>query len=221
MRRCVCNNYDISGFWRTWHASFNRWLIRYMYIPLGGQRWRLLNVWPIFTFVALWHDFEWHLLKWAWLMALCIAPEALCKAALNSKGMRQHHGAPWLRHLCAASAAGYITVRSSLCCTALAREHVCGLHRCLCISMRVCVCIHLDAGCRIHLRLDLLALTSTACVRVQIMMAANLVGYGLGQAGVQDTLQRVFSSLPTVVGMLATFYSAAQLMFQHRRLAAG
>lgn len=46
---------------------------------MGGARWRLLNVWPIFTFVALWHDVEPRMLSWAWLMALIIAPEAAGK----------------------------------------------------------------------------------------------------------------------------------------------
>lgn len=46
-----------------------------MYIPLGGGAWRAANVWPIFTFVALWHDLEWRLLAWAWLSSLLFAPE--------------------------------------------------------------------------------------------------------------------------------------------------
>jgi hypothetical protein len=46
---------------------------------MGGATWRLLNVWPIFTFVALWHDVEPQMLSWAWLMALIIAPEAAGK----------------------------------------------------------------------------------------------------------------------------------------------
>lgn len=79
MVRCICNNYDIAGFWRNWHASYNQWLVRYMYIPLGGSKWRLLNVWVIFTFVAIWHDLEVKLLGWAWLMALFIAPEVFVK----------------------------------------------------------------------------------------------------------------------------------------------
>ncbi len=32
--------------------------VRYMYVPLGGARRRALVVWPIFFFVALWHDLE-------------------------------------------------------------------------------------------------------------------------------------------------------------------
>lgn len=35
------------------------WAWRYLYIPLGGSKWRLINVWIIFTFVAIWHDLEW------------------------------------------------------------------------------------------------------------------------------------------------------------------
>lgn len=64
-----------QGFWKNWHASYNQWLVRYMYIPMGGSNWKMLNVWPIFTFVALWHDLEWKLLGWGWVMALLMAPE--------------------------------------------------------------------------------------------------------------------------------------------------
>jgi protein-cysteine N-palmitoyltransferase HHAT len=79
LTRCICNNYDVAGFWQNWHASYNRWLVRYMYVPMGGARRRILNVWPIFTFVAIWHDLEIKMLAWAWLMCLLIAPEAFVK----------------------------------------------------------------------------------------------------------------------------------------------
>ncbi|KAA6428329.1 MAG: hypothetical protein FRX49_01925 [Trebouxia sp. A1-2] len=75
MLRCICNNYDIEGFWKGWHASYNQWLVRYMYVPLGGSSTRLLNVWLIFTFVALWHDLEWRLIGWAWLTCVFFTPE--------------------------------------------------------------------------------------------------------------------------------------------------
>jgi D-alanyl-lipoteichoic acid acyltransferase DltB (MBOAT superfamily) len=65
----------LQGFWKNWHASFNLWLVRYLYIPLGGTHRRALAVWPIFTFVAVWHDLEWRLLAWAWLSCLLFAPE--------------------------------------------------------------------------------------------------------------------------------------------------
>lgn len=88
MPRCINNCYNLESFWKNWHASFNKWLVRcdlqflshismnmmqfhyfsimtknrrYMYIPLGGSQRKLLNVWVIFTFVAIWHDLEWYL----------------------------------------------------------------------------------------------------------------------------------------------------------------
>lgn len=91
MPRCVNNCHSLESFWKNWHASFNKWLVRYMffsfswtlvsvifaicycstgqclliffiryvYIPLGGSQKKLLNVWVVFTFVAVWHDLEW------------------------------------------------------------------------------------------------------------------------------------------------------------------
>jgi protein-cysteine N-palmitoyltransferase HHAT len=35
MVRCMNNNYSFEGFWRSWHRSFNQWLIRYLFVPLG------------------------------------------------------------------------------------------------------------------------------------------------------------------------------------------
>lgn len=211
VRRCVCNNYDISGFWRTWHASFNRWLIRYMYVPLGGAQWRLLNVWPIFTFVALWHDFEWHLLKWAWLMALFIAPEVLCKRLIRQPEWRRKWGAPWFRHLCAAAAAVYITVRPP--CAFLGCMAQAGAKCWACAASNV---LRRAGLCRA--RRHPWHEARTRWGRLQVMMAANLVGYGLGSSGVYDTLARVLGSPGTLACMLASFFCAAHIMLEHRRL---
>ncbi|KAI8621976.1 MBOAT, membrane-bound O-acyltransferase family-domain-containing protein [Chytriomyces sp. MP71] len=56
MNRCMTNNYSAGGFWRSWHRSFNRWIIRYIYVPLGGSKMYILNLIFSFTFVAIWHD---------------------------------------------------------------------------------------------------------------------------------------------------------------------
>ena len=77
-RNCIYGRQTLplfQGFWRNWHASFNRWLVRYVYVPLGGAAWRAANVWLIFGFVALWHDLEPRLLGWAALTCLLFAPE--------------------------------------------------------------------------------------------------------------------------------------------------
>ena len=139
MTRCVNNHYDIEGFWKArptgftnhavtdhrpnppptptpppclqaWHASFNRWLVRYLYIPLGGSSTRLANVWVVFTFVALWHDPEPRLLSWAWVMALALAPEIGAKWAAGRPAAAGLRAAWWYRHVCGAAAAANITV---------------------------------------------------------------------------------------------------------------
>lgn len=85
MVRCVSNNYSTQLFWRSWHRSYNRWLIRYIYVPLGGssfRNWRaavrsVVTYLLVFTFVALWHDIQMRLLIWGWLIVLFMAPEWL------------------------------------------------------------------------------------------------------------------------------------------------
>ncbi|KAI7845564.1 hypothetical protein COHA_000854 [Chlorella ohadii] len=105
MKRCFANNYDIEGFWRGWHASYNRWLVRYMYVPLGGARRRALVVWPIFFFVALWHDLEWRLLSWAWLICLAFVPEMAAKQFARSARFDTWRGTVAFRYMCATAAA--------------------------------------------------------------------------------------------------------------------
>jgi D-alanyl-lipoteichoic acid acyltransferase DltB (MBOAT superfamily) len=56
MNRCVLNNYGFEGFWRMWHRGFNAWLVRYMYIPLGGNKSIIKAYVLVFLFVAFWHD---------------------------------------------------------------------------------------------------------------------------------------------------------------------
>jgi D-alanyl-lipoteichoic acid acyltransferase DltB (MBOAT superfamily) len=106
MLRCIANNYDVAGFWRGWHSSFNRWLVQYMYVPLGGSKRALFNIWPIFFFVAIWHDFEWRLLAWAWVTCLAFLPELLIKKAGASEALAGLRNKKVLyRHVCAGFAA--------------------------------------------------------------------------------------------------------------------
>ena len=94
MLRCMSNNYSLQQFWKGWHSSFNKWLIKYMYIPLGGSKYKIISgisfvysvhslknfvflliVWLIFIFVALWHDIEWKLLIWGLLNSIFLIIE--------------------------------------------------------------------------------------------------------------------------------------------------
>ena len=76
--RCMSNNYSTQGFWRSWHRSFNIWIRRYLYIPLGGSRkHNLRNIFVVFAFVAIWHDLDWHVLLWGLLIPIFLLPELL------------------------------------------------------------------------------------------------------------------------------------------------
>jgi len=85
MIRCLSDNPSTVAFWRGWHKSYNRWLIRYIYVPIGGsssRTWRdmarsVLNYALVFTFVALWHDISLNLLVWGWLIVLFMLPEVI------------------------------------------------------------------------------------------------------------------------------------------------
>ncbi|WFD03977.1 glycerol transporter [Malassezia obtusa] len=98
MIRAMFNNYSAMGFWRSWHRSYNLWVVRYIYIPVGGSRNILPAVFLVFTFVALWHDLSFTLLAWAWLVTLFIAPEVLARYLLPS---HKYASRPWYRHVCA------------------------------------------------------------------------------------------------------------------------
>ncbi|KAJ3996688.1 MBOAT, membrane-bound O-acyltransferase family-domain-containing protein, partial [Lentinula boryana] len=98
MIRCMANNYSTFGFWRSWHRSYNLWIIRYIYIPLGGMKNVFVNSVLVFTFVALWHDLTFKLLAWGWLVSLFILPEMLARYFLPAS---RYSSTSWYRHVCA------------------------------------------------------------------------------------------------------------------------
>ena len=99
MNRCIYNNYNFEGFWRQWHRSYNVWLIRYMYIPLGGKDKKLLNTFIIFSFVALWHDLKFNLLLWAWTIYISLIPEIIIKSYFNREENQYLNNYMWFRYL--------------------------------------------------------------------------------------------------------------------------
>ena len=50
---------NISEFWDRWHISLSRWLKKYIYIPLGGNRKgikrKYLNIMIVFLISGIWH----------------------------------------------------------------------------------------------------------------------------------------------------------------------
>ena len=95
MIRCMSDNYSTQAFWRSWHRSLNRWIIRYIYIPLGGgpgggtgRVKGIVNMILVFTFVALWHDINLKLLMWGWIVVLFVLPEVLATMAFPAKAWK-------------------------------------------------------------------------------------------------------------------------------------
>lgn len=101
MIRCMANNYSCAGFWRSWHRSYNLWIVRYIYVPLGGNRHVILSTLLVFTFVALWHDLSLRLLTWGWLVSLFILPEIIAKSVVRQD---RYGDRPWYRHVAASGA---------------------------------------------------------------------------------------------------------------------
>lgn len=59
---------NIAAFWRNWHRTLTRWIIDYIYIPLGGNRWGLLstcsNTLVAMAVCGLWHGAEVNFFFW-------------------------------------------------------------------------------------------------------------------------------------------------------------
>ncbi|KAI0151643.1 putative glycerol:H+ symporter [Xylariaceae sp. FL1272] len=112
--RCVSDNWSTLAFWRSWHRSFYRWSLRYLFIPLGGSSFRttaeafrsVFTYIVVFTFVALWHDIELNLLIWGWLIVFFMLPEM---AAGRLFPKRRWESRPWAyRMICCAGAVGNV-----------------------------------------------------------------------------------------------------------------
>lgn len=68
---------DVAEFWSRWHISLTKWLIDYVYIPLGGSRHRrrvYANVLVTMLVSGLWHGAGANFLAWGlWHgLALCL-----------------------------------------------------------------------------------------------------------------------------------------------------
>lgn len=65
----------------------------------------MIVIWPIFFFVAIWHDLEWRLMSWAWLICFAFVPEMIAKNIARSKYFDHVRKTSAFRSLCACAAA--------------------------------------------------------------------------------------------------------------------
>jgi alginate O-acetyltransferase complex protein AlgI len=59
---------NITEFWKNWHISLYRWLVDYIFIPLGGSRGGIVlvlrNIMLTMIVSGLWHGASWNFLVW-------------------------------------------------------------------------------------------------------------------------------------------------------------
>lgn len=59
---------NIVDFWKRWHITLNRFFMKYVYIPLGGNRKgaarMYLNLMIVFLLSGLWHGAGWNYIVW-------------------------------------------------------------------------------------------------------------------------------------------------------------
>ena len=58
MNRFIYDFYSIELLFRGLNRSLNRWMVRYIYIPLGGKNKKYVNIWVVFCFWYLIFDFK-------------------------------------------------------------------------------------------------------------------------------------------------------------------
>ena len=65
---------SIRDFWKRWHISLTKFLTKYIYIPLGGNRkgkqFTYLNTMIVFLISGIWHGAEWTFILWGILHGL-------------------------------------------------------------------------------------------------------------------------------------------------------
>ncbi len=79
----------LQDFWRRWHITLSRWLLDYLYIPLGGNRRgprrTYINLFLTFLLGGLWHGAGWTFIAWG---ALHGGGLALERSHFSRRGIR-------------------------------------------------------------------------------------------------------------------------------------
>ncbi|KAG9484386.1 hypothetical protein GDO78_010004 [Eleutherodactylus coqui] len=85
--RCVSTMYSFAGIWRCFDVGLHRFLVRYVYIPMGGSHsglgGMLLSTATTFIFVSYWHGGHEYLWYWAALNWIGIIVEYGLKMLLT------------------------------------------------------------------------------------------------------------------------------------------
>ena len=59
---------SVTDFWQRWHMTLSKWMLLYLYVPLGGNKvapWRMYcNLWIVFLISGFWHGASWNFILW-------------------------------------------------------------------------------------------------------------------------------------------------------------
>ncbi len=67
---------NITEFWRRWHISLSSFFRDYVYIPLGGNRYRpIRNILIVWLLTGLWHGASWNFVLWGLFYGLMLLIE--------------------------------------------------------------------------------------------------------------------------------------------------
>ncbi|XP_069787299.1 protein-cysteine N-palmitoyltransferase HHAT isoform X15 [Narcine bancroftii] len=86
--RCTSSLYSFTGTWREFDVGLHRWLVRYIYVPLGGSQHGLLRMMfssaMAFSFVCYWHGGHSFMLYWAVMNWVGVMIENILKMICSS-----------------------------------------------------------------------------------------------------------------------------------------
>jgi D-alanyl-lipoteichoic acid acyltransferase DltB (MBOAT superfamily) len=86
---------SVRDFWRRWHVTVGAWLLRYIYIPLGGNR---VSPWityhAVFLFCGVWHGASWSFVAWGVSQAVALAVQKHFDKLVERAGWQGLHTNP-------------------------------------------------------------------------------------------------------------------------------
>lgn len=72
---------SVTEFWRRWHMTLGGWFRDYVYIPMGGNRVKLMrwlfNILTVWLLTGFWHGAEWNFIIWGLYFAVFLLLEKL------------------------------------------------------------------------------------------------------------------------------------------------
>ena len=78
-----------AEFWRRWHTSLRKWMLDYIYLPMGGNKVTkpkyIFLILFIFSFSGLWHGANYTFICWGLLNGLYFVPYILTDTLIRYK----------------------------------------------------------------------------------------------------------------------------------------